>query len=42
MALASLWITVTSVLAVFDITKELDAQGQEMEPSYEFDNGINK
>jgi hypothetical protein len=42
MANASLWITVASVLATFDITKALDVNGREIEPSYEFDSGFIK
>ncbi|KAJ7723509.1 cytochrome P450 [Mycena maculata] len=40
MATAALWITVASVLATFDITKPLDENGREIEPSYEFDSGF--
>ncbi|KAJ7889513.1 cytochrome P450 [Mycena olivaceomarginata] len=40
MANASLWITVASVLATFDIAKALDENGREIEPSYEFDSGF--
>ncbi|KAF7350121.1 Cytochrome P450 [Mycena venus] len=40
MASASLWITVSSVLAAFDITKAVDEDGREIEPSYEFDSGF--
>ncbi|KAJ7153311.1 cytochrome P450 [Mycena filopes] len=40
MAHASLWIAIASVLASFDITKALDEDGGEIEPSYEFDSGF--
>ncbi|KAF7343781.1 Cytochrome P450 [Mycena sanguinolenta] len=40
MANASLFITVASVLATFDITKALDSNGRVIEPSYEFDSGF--
>ncbi|KAJ6574328.1 cytochrome P450 [Mycena capillaripes] len=40
MANASLFITVASVLAAFDIKKALDENGREIEPSYEFDSGF--
>jgi hypothetical protein len=42
MASASLWITVSSVLATFDITKAVDEHEREIEPSYEFDSGFIK
>ncbi|KAF8189525.1 cytochrome P450 [Mycena galopus ATCC 62051] len=40
MANTSLWITIASVLATFDITKALDENGREIELSYEFDSGF--
>ncbi|KAJ6452467.1 cytochrome P450 [Mycena sanguinolenta] len=40
MATASLWIAVASILATFDIKKAVDANGLEVEPSYEFDSGF--
>ncbi|KAJ7664491.1 cytochrome P450 [Mycena polygramma] len=40
MATASLFITVASILAAFDIKKALDEHGREIEPSYEFDSGF--
>jgi len=39
MATSSIWITVASILAVFDITKEVREDGQPIEPSYEYGNG---
>lgn len=42
MATASLWITVASILATFDITKATDEHGKEIEPSYEYDSGFIK
>ncbi|KAF8189526.1 cytochrome P450 [Mycena galopus ATCC 62051] len=40
MATASLWITIASILATFEITKALDENGREIEPSYEFGFGF--
>ncbi|KAJ7167269.1 cytochrome P450 [Mycena crocata] len=40
MASASLWSTVVSFLAVFEIKKARDDQGREIEPSYEYDSGF--
>ncbi|KAJ7791239.1 hypothetical protein B0H13DRAFT_1560894, partial [Mycena leptocephala] len=40
MASASLWITFSSVLVTFDITKAVDEHEREIEPSYEFDSGF--
>ncbi|KAJ7164332.1 cytochrome P450 [Mycena filopes] len=40
MATASLWSCIASILATFDITKALDEQGHEIEPSYEFESGF--
>ncbi|KAJ6571315.1 cytochrome P450 [Mycena capillaripes] len=40
MANASLFITIASLLAALDIKKALDENGQEIEPSYEFDSGF--
>ncbi|KAJ7167250.1 cytochrome P450 [Mycena crocata] len=40
MAISSLWISVASILAAFQITKARDEQGREMEPSYAFDSGF--
>ena len=42
MALASVWITIVSVLATFDIVKALDDDGNEIEPSHEYDSGLIK
>ncbi|KAF8214432.1 cytochrome P450 [Mycena galopus ATCC 62051] len=36
MALSSIWITVVSILATFDITKDVDEKGNIIEPSYEY------
>ncbi|KAJ7146878.1 cytochrome P450 [Mycena epipterygia] len=36
MAMSSMWITVASVLAVFDITKAVGEDGKIIEPSYEY------
>lgn len=36
MALSSVWITIASILAVFDITKAVGDDGQTIEPSYEY------
>ncbi|KAJ7688517.1 hypothetical protein B0H14DRAFT_2421125, partial [Mycena olivaceomarginata] len=40
MALSSLWITVVSILATFDITKAVDEKGNVVEPSYEYLSGV--
>ncbi|KAF8189603.1 cytochrome P450 [Mycena galopus ATCC 62051] len=40
MATASLWITIASILATFEITKALDGNGREIGPSYEFGFGF--
>ncbi|KAJ6568897.1 cytochrome P450 [Mycena capillaripes] len=40
MALSSIWITVVSILATFDITKAVDEHGNVVEPSYEYLSGI--
>ncbi|KAJ7483512.1 cytochrome P450 [Mycena latifolia] len=40
MAAASLWITIVSVLATLDIKKLRDANGKEVEPSYEYCAGL--
>ncbi|KAF8187616.1 cytochrome P450 [Mycena galopus ATCC 62051] len=40
MAAASLWITVASIVATFDVKKALDENGLEVEPSYEYDSGF--
>ncbi|KAJ7142235.1 cytochrome P450 [Mycena epipterygia] len=36
MAMSSVWIAVVSILAVFDITKAVEDDGQEIEPTYEY------
>ncbi|KII84574.1 hypothetical protein PLICRDRAFT_179390 [Plicaturopsis crispa FD-325 SS-3] len=40
MAMSSLWITVVSVLAVFDVGKAVDEDGSCVEPSGEYTSGI--
>ncbi|KAJ7805524.1 cytochrome P450 [Mycena olivaceomarginata] len=40
MAISSMWITIASMLAVFDITKAVDEHGQVIEPSYEYLSGV--
>ncbi|CAK5266703.1 unnamed protein product [Mycena citricolor] len=35
MAMSSVWITIASILSAFDITKALDEDGQEIEPTFE-------
>ncbi|KAJ7251241.1 cytochrome P450 [Mycena rebaudengoi] len=40
MAQSSLWITVASLLAVFDITKTIGEDGKILEPSYEYHSSI--
>ncbi|KAJ7900774.1 hypothetical protein B0H13DRAFT_1622299, partial [Mycena leptocephala] len=39
-ATSSIWITIVSVLAMFDITKEVGEDGHTVEPSYEYEDGI--
>ncbi|KAJ7290617.1 cytochrome P450 [Mycena rebaudengoi] len=39
-AASSIWITVVSILAMFDITKEIGEDGQPIEPSYEYEGGL--
>jgi ethanolamine transporter EutH len=36
MATASIWITVASMLAAFDIEKAVDKDGKVIEPSFEY------
>src|ERR1700761_5977636 len=38
-ALPSVWITMTSILAAFDVSKAVDDAGNVVEPSYEYCNG---
>ncbi|KAJ7251362.1 hypothetical protein C8J57DRAFT_1353142, partial [Mycena rebaudengoi] len=40
MAQSTLWITVASLLAVFNITKAIGKDGQILEPSYEYHSAI--
>ncbi|KAJ7448628.1 cytochrome P450 [Mycena galericulata] len=40
MATSSIWIAVVSILAVFDINKEIGEDGQTIEPSYEYQHGL--
>ncbi|KAJ7617259.1 cytochrome P450 [Roridomyces roridus] len=37
---ASVWLTIVSILAMFDITKPVGEDGQVIEPSYEYTEGI--
>jgi hypothetical protein len=39
MATESIWIAVVSVLAMFDITKEIGEDGRPIEPSYRYEGG---
>ncbi|KAJ7824100.1 cytochrome P450 [Mycena olivaceomarginata] len=40
MALSSIWITVASIIATFNIAKAVDEQGKVIEPSYEYLSGL--
>ncbi|KAF8147907.1 cytochrome P450 [Mycena galopus ATCC 62051] len=40
MATSSIWIAVVSMLAMFNITKEIGEDGKTIEPSYEYEGGI--
>ncbi|KAJ7063526.1 cytochrome P450 [Mycena amicta] len=40
MANSSVWITLTSLLATFDITKAVDSEGQIIEPRYDYFAGL--
>ncbi|KAJ7731625.1 cytochrome P450 [Mycena metata] len=40
MATASIWISVASILATFNITKSVDSDGKVIEPSYECSSGF--
>ncbi|KAJ7142240.1 cytochrome P450 [Mycena epipterygia] len=40
MAMSSVWITIASVLAVFEITKPVGDDGQIIEPSFEYSPGL--
>ncbi|KAJ7625701.1 cytochrome P450 [Roridomyces roridus] len=40
MADSSMWITIASILAAFDITKAVDEEGKIIEPSYEYASGV--
>ncbi|KAJ6565505.1 cytochrome P450 [Mycena vulgaris] len=40
LALSSIWITVASILAAFDISKAVDEDGRVIEPSHEYLSGI--
>ncbi|KAF7368570.1 Cytochrome P450 [Mycena venus] len=40
MALSSMWITVASILATFDISKAVGEDGRVIEPSYEYLSGL--
>ena len=39
MATDSIWIAVVSILAMFDITKEIGEDGRPIEPSYKYEGG---
>ncbi|KAJ7920178.1 cytochrome P450 [Mycena leptocephala] len=39
-ATSSIWITIVSVLAMFNITEEVGEDGHTVEPSYEYEGGI--
>jgi hypothetical protein len=40
MAMSSLFISITSILAAFDITKAVGEDGQVIEPSYDYFPGL--
>jgi hypothetical protein len=40
MALSSIWITVASIIATFNIAKAVDEHGKVIEPSYEYLSGL--
>jgi len=40
MAYSAVWITVASLLSIFDIKKAVDENGDEIEPSYEYFSGL--
>jgi hypothetical protein len=40
MASASLWLTIASMLATLDISKAIDEQGNVIEPTYEYFEGL--
>lgn len=40
MARASIWITVASILATFNIDKAVDAQGNQIDPTVAYTDGI--
>ncbi|KAJ7245944.1 hypothetical protein C8J57DRAFT_1021327, partial [Mycena rebaudengoi] len=40
MAQSTLWITVASLLAVFNITKAIGDDGELLEPSYEYNSAL--
>ncbi|KAJ7300689.1 cytochrome P450 [Mycena albidolilacea] len=40
MALSSIWITVASILATFNITKAVDEEGNTIEPSHDYISGV--
>ncbi|KAJ7247317.1 cytochrome P450 [Mycena rebaudengoi] len=40
MAMSSLWISIASILATFDISKAVGEDGKVIEPSYEYEPGI--
>jgi hypothetical protein len=40
MAFSSVWIAVASIIAVFDITKAVDENGNAIEPSHEYSSAL--
>ena len=40
MALSSIWISVASILAVFDISKAVDERGNVIEPVHDYVSGV--
>ncbi|KAJ7235514.1 cytochrome P450 [Mycena rebaudengoi] len=40
MAMSSLWISIASILAAFDISEAVGEDGNDVEPSYEYEPGI--
>jgi hypothetical protein len=40
MATASIWISMASMLAVFDITKAIREDGEVIEPTHEYSAGL--
>lgn len=40
MAFSSVWITIASLIAVFDIKKAVDEHGNVVEPTYEYESAL--